>query len=172
MRIFKTGDRPNKGNQRTKAILRWVTAQSKPKLPLKSLIDRKKETKPVFSRAKRSYTCGKKLRHLKNTLRCQFAVWLTCTMYVLISVCYRWCRYLQSRNLRLTRPLGMVGDDRRCAVDDPNGVLINIATPGWNEYEEEVNCPTPVPKGEGRVETACVLSVIVALVMPVLSLQL
>ena len=88
----------------------------------------------------------------------------------LISICYRWCRYLQSRNLPLTRPLGMVGDNRRCAVDDPNGVLINIATPGWNEYEEEVNCPKPVPKGEGRVEAACVLSAIVAIV--ILSLQL
>lgn len=57
-------------------------------------------------------------------------------------------------------------------MDDPNDVLINIATPGWNEYEEEVNCPKPVPKGEGRVEAACVLSAIVAIVMSVLSLQL
>jgi len=75
-----------------------------------------------------------------------------------------------------------VGNNRRCAVDDPNSVLINIATPGWNEYEEEVNCPQPTPqptqprestlgtklqpnpKAEGRTETACVISVIVAIV--------
>ena len=35
------------------------------------------------------------------------------------------------------------------------GVLINIATPGWNEYEEEVNCSPQNeadPKGEGEIQ--------------------
>ena len=68
------------------------------------------------------------------------------------------------------RPLGSVGDQRRCAVDDPNGVLINIATPGWNEYEEEVNCPSPSPRGVGSVEKACVMSVAAAIVMSVVYL--
>ena len=67
----------------------------------------------------------------------------------------------------MTRPLDRVGDNKRCAVDDPNGVVINIATPGWNEYEEEVNCPTPIPKGEGRVETGWAISVLTALVASV-----
>ena len=57
-------------------------------------------------------------------------------------------------------------------MDDPNGVLINIATPGWNEYEEEVNCPPPKPKAEGQMETARVISVIVAIVMSISSLLL
>lgn len=65
----------------------------------------------------------------------------------------------------MTRPLGQVGDNKRCAVDDPNGVLVNIATPGWNEYEEEVNCPTPVPTGEGRRATGTSISVITTFVM-------
>lgn len=83
----------------------------------------------------------------------------------LFSVRSRWCSYLQSRGLSLTRPLGQVGDNKRCAVDDPNGVLVNIATPGWNEYEEEVNCPKPVPAGKGRRETGTSISVITTLVM-------
>lgn len=82
----------------------------------------------------------------------------------------RWCHFLQGRKLTLTRPLGWVGGNKRCAVDDPNGVLINIATPGWNEYEEEINCPPPTPKAEGKVETACTITVIAVLVMSVLSL--
>lgn len=93
---------------------------------------------------------------------------------------YRWCRYLQSGNLPLKRPLGSVGGHKRCAVDDPNGVVINIATPGWNEYEEEVNCPQPTAKATqptakapqptakaGSVERACVISVTATLVMSV-----
>lgn len=53
-------------------------------------------------------------------------------------------------------------------MDDPNGVVINIATPGWNEYEEEVNCPPPpTPKAAGPVERACMMSVAAALVMSV-----
>lgn len=80
-------------------------------------------------------------------------------------MCYRWCHYLQSRDLSLKRRLGWVGGHKRCAVDDPNGVLINIATPGWNEYEEEVNCPQPTVKDVGNVEKAWVMSVGVALVM-------
>ena len=66
------------------------------------------------------------------------------------------------------RPLGWVGGHRRCAVDDPNDVLINIATPGWNEYEEEVNCPHPTGKAAARVERACVMTVAAALVISVL----
>ena len=34
-------------------------------------------------------------------------------------------------------------------------MLINIATPGWNEYEEEVNCSPQNeadPKGEGEIQ--------------------
>ena len=34
-------------------------------------------------------------------------------------------------------------------------MLINIATPGWNEYEEEVNCSPQneaEPKGEGEIQ--------------------
>lgn len=77
---------------------------------------------------------------------------------------FRWCHYLESRKLRLVRPLGKVGDNKRCAVDDPNGVLINIATPGWNEYEEEVNCVKPTPVAEGRVQRASTLIVIIAFV--------
>ena len=83
---------------------------------------------------------------------------------------FRWCHYLESRDLTFTRPLGKVGDNTRCAVDDPNGVLINIATLGWNEYEEEVNCvkpPTtvkPNPTAEGRVQRACMLIVMIAFV--------
>lgn len=80
-------------------------------------------------------------------------------------MCYRWCHYLQSRDLSLKRRLGWVGGHKRCAVDDPNGVLINIATPGWNEYEEEVNCPQPTVKDVGNVEKPWVMSVGVALVM-------
>lgn len=85
----------------------------------------------------------------------------------------RWCHYLKSRNLTFTRPLGKVGDNKRCAVDDPNGVVINIATPGWNEYEEEFNCVTmakPTPKAEGRVQRACMLIVIIAFVSALLPL--
>ena len=83
---------------------------------------------------------------------------------------FRWCHYLKSRNLNFTRPLGKVGDNTRCAVDDPNGVLINIATPGWNEYEEEVNCVQPTPAAEGRVQKACMLIVIIAFVSALLPL--
>lgn len=84
---------------------------------------------------------------------------------LLVLLRYRWCRYLQSGNLPLKRPLGSVGGHKRCAVDDPNGVVINIATPGWNEYEEEVNCPQPTAKAAGSVERACVISVTATLVM-------
>lgn len=80
---------------------------------------------------------------------------------------YRWCRYLQSRNLPLKRPLSSVAGHRRCAVDDPNEVIINIATPAWNEYEEEVNCPQPTAKATGNVERACMISMTAALVMAV-----
>ena len=34
-------------------------------------------------------------------------------------------------------------------------MLINIATPGWNEYEEEVNCSPQneaEPKGKGEIQ--------------------
>ena len=34
-------------------------------------------------------------------------------------------------------------------------MLINIATPGWNKYEEEVNCSPKNeanPKGEGEIQ--------------------
>ena len=34
-------------------------------------------------------------------------------------------------------------------------VVINIATPGWNEYEEKVNCSPQNeadPKGEGEIQ--------------------
>ena len=55
-------------------------------------------------------------------------------------------------------------------MDDPNGVIINIATPGWNEYEEEVNCPQPTAKAARNVERAWVISVTTVLVMPVWSL--
>lgn len=81
----------------------------------------------------------------------------------------RWCQFLQDRNLTWTRPLGWVGGNRRCAVDDPNGVLINIATPGWNEYEEEVNCPPRAdPKSEGEIQRGCVITLITALVLSLL----
>ena len=44
------------------------------------------------------------------------------------------------------------------------GVLINIATPGWNENEEEVNCsPRADPKGEGEIQRGCVITLITAL---------
>lgn len=52
-------------------------------------------------------------------------------------------------------------------MDDPNGVIINIATTGWTEYEEEVNCPKPTTKAVGSVEKACVMSVGVALAVSV-----
>ena len=56
-------------------------------------------------------------------------------------------------------------------MDDPNGVVINIATPAWNEYEEEVNCPQPTTKAAGNVESgACMISMTAALVMAVSSL--
>ena len=94
-------------------------------------------------------------------------------VFVFLMLRFRWCHYLESRDLNFTRPLGKVGDNTRCAVDDPNGVLINIATPGWNEYEEEFNCGTmakPTPKAEGRVQRACMLIVIIALVSALLPL--
>ena len=68
------------------------------------------------------------------------------------------------------RSLGSVGGHRRCAVDDPNGVVINIATPGWNEYEEEVNCPKPTAKAARNVGRTWMISMTTALVMAVLSL--
>ena len=55
-------------------------------------------------------------------------------------------------------------------MDDPNGVVINIATPGWNEYEEEVNCPKPTAKAARNVESAWMISMTTALVIAVLSL--
>ena len=57
----------------------------------------------------------------------------------------RWCHFLEDRGLALKRKLEWVGSNKRCGVDDPNGVVINIAMPGWNEYEEEVNCPPSTP---------------------------
>ena len=48
------------------------------------------------------------------------------------------------------------------------GVLINIATPGWNEYEEEVNCSPQNeadPKGKGEIQRGCVITLITALVL-------
>ena len=66
--------------------------------------------------------------------------------------------------------MGLVGGHKRCAVDDPNGVVINIATPAWNEYEEEVNCPKPTAKAAGNVERARMISMTAALVMAVSSL--
>ena len=55
-------------------------------------------------------------------------------------------------------------------MDDPNGVVINIATPGWNEYEEEVNCPQqPTAKAARNEERAWMISITTALVMAVLS---
>ena len=81
----------------------------------------------------------------------------------------RWCQFLQDRHLTWTRPLGWVGGNRRCAVDDPNSVLINIATPGWNEYEEEVNCPPPAdPKGDGEIQRGCVITLITTFVLSLL----
>ena len=54
-------------------------------------------------------------------------------------------------------------------MDDPNGVLINIATPGWNEYEEEVNCfPQADPKSDGEIQRGCVITLITALVLSLL----
>ena len=55
-------------------------------------------------------------------------------------------------------------------MDDPSGVVINIATPAWNEYEEEVNCPKPTAKAAGNVERASMTSMTAALVMAVWSL--
>ena len=52
-------------------------------------------------------------------------------------------------------------------MDDPNGVIINIATPGWNEYEEEVNCPQPTAKSAGSVKRAYLITVAATLVMSV-----
>ena len=46
-------------------------------------------------------------------------------------------------------------------------MLINIATPGWNEYEEVVNCfpqNEAEPKGEEQIQRRCVITVITALV--------
>jgi len=63
-----------------------------------------------------------------------------------------------------------VGSQRRCAVDDPSGVVINIATPGWNEYEEEVNCPQqPTAKASRNVQRAWMISMTTALVMAISS---
>ena len=49
------------------------------------------------------------------------------------------------------------------------GVLISIDRPGWNEYEEEVNCSPQneaEPKGEGEIQPdRCVISFITALVL-------
>ena len=50
-------------------------------------------------------------------------------------------------------------------------VLINIATPGWNEYEEVVNCfpqNEAEPKGEEQIQQRCVITVITALVSSLL----
>lgn len=81
----------------------------------------------------------------------------------------RWCQYLEDRNLNLKRPLGWVGGHKRCAIDDPNSVVINIATPGWNEYEEEVNCPVETKsEAPGIVKGASILSVAVAILISVL----
>lgn len=80
----------------------------------------------------------------------------------------RWCQYFESRGLLLKRPLGWVGAHKRCAVDDPKGVVINMATPGWNEYEEEVNCPKAISTTPGIVNGASILSVPAALLSSVL----
>lgn len=82
----------------------------------------------------------------------------------------RWCHYLKSRGLPLKRPLGWVGAHKRCAVDDPNGVVINMATSGWNEYEEEVNCPETISTAPGIVNGARILFVNAALLSSVLFL--
>ena len=53
------------------------------------------------------------------------------------------------------------------------GVLINIATSGWNEYEEEINCSPQneaYPKGEGEHREVCVITLITALVLSLLFL--
>ena len=63
-----------------------------------------------------------------------------------------------------------MGAHKRCAVDDPNGVVINMATPGWNEYEEEVNCPEKISTAPGMVNGASILFVTAALLSSVLFL--
>ena len=48
-------------------------------------------------------------------------------------------------------------------------MLINIPTPGWNEYEEEVNCsPRADPKGDGEIQRGCVITLIAALPLSLL----
>ena len=50
-------------------------------------------------------------------------------------------------------------------------MLINIPTPGWNEYEEEVNCfpqNEAEPKGEEKIQRRCVITVMTALVLSLL----
>ena len=48
-------------------------------------------------------------------------------------------------------------------------MLINIPTPVWNEYEEEVNCsPRADPKGEGEIQRGCVITLIAALLLSLL----
>ena len=49
-------------------------------------------------------------------------------------------------------------------------MLINIATPEWNEYEEEVNCspqnePATRRVPEGEYSKVCVITLITALVL-------
>ena len=51
-------------------------------------------------------------------------------------------------------------------------MLINIATPEWNEYEEEVNCSPQNEPATGRVRgkysKVCVITLITALVLSLL----